>query len=142
MKNKWIKRVLLGAAAVFMLLVAVLGVHIYLVTRPKAPDEHTIVMARIDIKEAFNKEQADKMAGWMNLQKGIDHVFINPETQIVVFTFLPIKTSANAIVSDFKTHFNLTAERYVPSAEEMKGGCPVASTSTSYKAVAFFKHLF
>lgn len=142
MKNKRIKKILLGVSSIFLLLVLVLGVHIYIVTRPKAPDEHTKIMARIDIKESIGKEQADKIAGWMNAQKGIDHVFINPESRILVFTFYPVKTSATQIEHDFKNNFNLTAARYMPSAEEMNNGCPVAATSYTYKAATFFKHLF
>ncbi|CAN5396032.1 hypothetical protein BH11BAC5_BH11BAC5_41160 [soil metagenome] len=142
MKNKWIKKILLGALSIFLVLVLVLGVHIYIVTRPKAPDEHTKIMARIDIKENISKQQADKIAGWMNVQKGIDHVFINPATHILVFTFYPVKTSATQIEHDFKNNFNLAAARYMPSEEEMKNGCPVASTSSTYKAVTFFKRIF
>jgi hypothetical protein len=142
MKNKSIKRILLGTFSIFLVLVLILGVHIYMVTRPKAPDEHTQIMARIDIKENISKEQSDKIAGWMNLQKGIDHVFINPATRILVFTFYPVQTSATQIEHDFKNNFNLSASRYMPSEEEMKNGCPVASTSSTYKAVAFFKRIF
>ncbi|MDB5276098.1 MAG: hypothetical protein JWR61_1053 [Ferruginibacter sp.] len=142
MKKPLIKKILLGTLSIFLVLVLVLGVHIYIVTRPKAPDEHTKIMARIDFKENISKEQADKIAGWMNVQNGIDHVFINPATRILVFTFYPVKTSATQIEHDFKNNFNLAASRYMPSEEEMKNGCPVAATSSTYKAVTFFKRIF
>lgn len=133
---------MLGCLSIFVGLVLVLGVHIYMVTRPKAPDAHTQIMARIDIKENISKEQADKIAAWMNQQNGIDHVFINAATRIVVFSFYPVKTSASKLVHDFKASFNIPADRYMPSEEEMKNGCPVASTSSTYKAVTFFKRIF
>jgi hypothetical protein len=142
MKNKWIKKILLGSLSVFVVLVLILGVHIYMVTRPKAPDAHTQIMARIDIKENVSNEQADKIAKWMNSQNGIDHVYVNAATRIVVFSFYPVKTSASQVVRDFKASFNIPADRYMPSEEEMKNGCPVASTSSTYKAVAFFKRIF
>ncbi len=120
----------------------VLCVHIYIVTRPKAPDTHTIVMARIDIKQDIHEDEAQKITAWLYRQNGVDHVLCNPESDIVVFTFYPIKTSADTIVHQFKSNFNYDAARYVPSADELKGGCPVAATSMSYKTYSFIKKIF
>lgn len=143
MKKGLLKKIFITGGSIFLLLVLVLCVHIYIVTRPKAPDAHTIVMTRIDIKQAINQDDAQKITTWLYQQNGIDHVLCNPESGIVVFTFYPIKTSADAIVSQFKTNFNYSsALRYVPSADELKGGCPVASTSLSYKTYAFIKKIF
>ena len=140
-KISW-KKVLLGTVSLFLLLVLILAVHIYIVTRPKAPDEHTRVMARIDIKQDINQDDANKITTWLYQQKGIDHVLVNPQSDIVIFTFFPIKTTANQIVKDFKLNFNYKAERFVPSAADLQSGCPVASTSKTYKVYNFFKNLF
>ena len=40
----------------FLFLVNVLAAHIYIVTRPKAPDANTVVIARIDFKPAINRD--------------------------------------------------------------------------------------
>jgi hypothetical protein len=137
------KRVLLGAVSVFLLLTVVLVVHIYIVTRPKAPDAHTRIMARIDIKQPINQDDANKITTWLYQQKGIDHVMCNPKTEIVVFTFFPIKTNGNQVVNDFKSNFNYNkAQRYIPTEAELKGGCPAASTSFAYKTYNFFKNIF
>ena len=142
MKRKTIKKIVLGIVGVFLFLVLVLGIHIYIVTRPKAPDEHTRIMARIDIKQPLTQTDADRITNWLFQQKGIDHVLVNPKTAIVVFTFFPIKTSGNQIVKDFKSAFSYKADRYIPTEAEMQGGCPVASTSSTYKIVRFIKHIF
>jgi hypothetical protein len=142
MKKKMIKRFLIGTGTVLLLLVMVLAIHIYVVTRPKAPDAHTRIMARIDIRQDITRDDADKITAWLYQQKGIDHVLCNPQSDIVVFTFFPIKTSADKIVKDFKSSLPYKAERYMPSESEMKSGCPVASTSFSYKVYSFFKHTF
>ena len=142
MKKGVLKKVLLGIGSVFLLLVLVLAVHIYIVTRPKAPDAHTIVMARVDVKQDMSKADAEQIQAWMYQQTGIDHVLINPTTDIIIFTFFPVKANGDEIVSRLKEKFNLKASRYVPTEAELKGGCPVAATSFSYKAYNFVRHIF
>jgi hypothetical protein len=142
MKNKMIRKTLIFSGYTLLLLTVVLAIHIYWVTRPKAPDASTKIMARIDIKQHIDQNDANKIATWLYQQKGIDHVLVNPQTAIVVFTFFPIKTTANTIVSNFKSTFPYTAERFVPTKDQMSGGCPVASTSFTYKLYSFFKKIF
>jgi hypothetical protein len=141
MKKSLIKKIALSAGAVFLLLVVVLCVHIYIVTRPKPMDAHTVAMARIDIKQPINQEDADRITTWLYQQNGIDHVLCNPSTRIVVFTYHPIVTTANDIVQHFKSDFNYAASRYIPSDKEMRSGCPVATTSITYKIFGFFRHI-
>lgn len=143
MKKRAIKKMALWTTSVFLLLVAVLCIHIYIVTRPKAPDANTIVMARIDIKQPITKADADKITEWMYQQNGIDHVVCNPSMDNIVFTFFPIKANANDITAQLKTAFNLqNAKRYLPTEAEMQSGCPVASTSYTYKVYNFIKKTF
>jgi hypothetical protein len=95
-----------------------------MVTRNKAPDANTRIMARIDIKQPITDEDAGKITAWLYNQKGVDHVLVNPQSDIAIFTFAPIKNSADRIVSDFKASLPYKAERYLPAKAEMKGGCP------------------
>jgi hypothetical protein len=140
-KRNW-KRIVLGVFSVFLFLVVVLAVHIYIVTRPKAPDAHTRIMARIDVRQPLTTDDAGKITAWLYRQKGIDHVLVNPKTSIVVFTFFPIKTSANEIVGHFKSELPYKGDRFMPSEDAMTSGCPVASTSVTYKVYTFLKHTF
>jgi hypothetical protein len=133
MKRKTIKKILLYTFSVFTLLLLVLAVHIYLVYRPKAPDAYTKIMARIDIKQQITQTDANKISAWMFHQKGIDHVLVNPQTNIVVFTFFPIKTSGNQIVNNFKEQFHYKAERFMPTTADLKNSCPAAASSITYK---------
>ena len=142
MKKQTFFKALKWSGITFLLLVAVLGIHIYLVTRPHI-DAHTVAMARIDIRQAINSNEADNITKWLYNQKGIDHVLCNPETDIVVFTFYPTTASANKIVSDFKAQLHYDkAQRFMPSAKDLQSGCPVAATSVTYKIYNFFKHIF
>jgi|SRR5579871_2918953 len=142
MKWKTIKRILLSILSVFVLLVIVLAVHIYVVTKPKV-DEHTRVMARIDIHQPIDQSQSNKITAWLYQQKGVDHVLCNSKTSIAIFSFSPLHANANDIATHLKSELNYpNATRYIPSEKEMQSGCPVASTSFAYKAYHFIKNIF
>ena len=141
MRKTTMIKIMKWSSATLLLLIVVLGIHIYMVTKPRV-DAHTVVMARIDIKQPIDQEDADKITSWLYTQKGINHVLCNAKTDIVIFTFYPIVTSANQIVSNFKNDLNYKAERFMPSEKDLKSGCPVAATSMTYKIYNFIKHIF
>jgi len=99
-------------------------------------------MARVDIQQHLDSSDADKITSWLYAQPGVDHVLCNPQTRIVVFTFFPVRNSANNIISGLLAATNYKGARFMPSEEDMKAGCPVASNSISYKAYSFVKRLF
>lgn len=142
MKKSQLKKIMKWTLASFTVLVLVLCIHIYWVTRPKAPDAHTIVMARIDFKQSLTQADASNITAWLYAQHGVSHVLCNPTTRIAVFTFFPIQNSANKIISGLVADTHYKAVRFMPSEEDMKAGCPVAATSFTYKAYAFVKHIF
>jgi hypothetical protein len=127
-KIRW-KKILLWTGGIISLLIIVLAVHIYMVTRPKAPDAKTIAMARIDLKQNINDKDAGTISNWLYQQPGVNHVLCNKESKIVVFTFHPVQMSGNAIVEKFKSDLKYKAERFMPTKEQMQSGCPVASAS-------------
>jgi hypothetical protein len=141
MKTKTIKKIALYSLSAFLFLVVALSVHIYWVYRPTAPDAYSRVMARIDIKQPINQEDANKITAWMHYQKGIDHVLVNPQNRIVIFTFFPIKTSGNEIVKNFKANFQIKAERFMPTADDLEHSCPVAGSTFTYKVYKLISHI-
>jgi hypothetical protein len=132
MKKKTLYKILGIGLGSLLVLTLVLGIHIYSVYKPKAPNAYSKVMARIDIQDPISPSDAGSIQSWMYRQYGIDHVLVNPDSRIVIFTFFPVKTSGDQIVQNFKTHFSFNAHRYMPSAEELKHSCPV-SGSYGYK---------
>ena len=130
--KKTITKILLCTFGTFLFLFVVLAVHIYFVYRP-APDAYSKVMARIDIKQPITQGDADKISAFMVHQNGVDHVLVNPQTSIVVFTFFPVKTTGDQIVNNFKAHFSYKADRFMPTAENLKQSCPMAASSYTYK---------
>lgn len=141
MKRKTVKKIVLGAIASVLFLFIVLCVHIYVVMKPKAPDVHTIAMARIDFKQNITAADAATIAGWLYQQQGITHVLCNPTTKIAVFSFYPVKANAEEIVTNLKSSLHYNATRYIPSAKEMASGCPVAATSFTYKIYDFMSKI-
>jgi hypothetical protein len=136
-----IKKIFKISGALFLFLTAVLAIHIYVVTRPRI-DTSTRVMARIDINKPITEQDADKITAWLYRQKGVDHVLCNAKTEMVVFTYSPLKANGNKIAEKFSANLHYAnAKRFLPSEEQLKGSCPVASSFT-YKAYNYLKHLF
>jgi hypothetical protein len=113
-------------SAVVVFLALALAVHVYVVTRPRVADARVLVMARIDLHQPIGRPDADSISAWLYRQKGVSHVVVDSQRAIALFTFMPAKNNANGIVRAFKASLPYgKAERYQPSAEMMKSGCPV-----------------
>jgi hypothetical protein len=142
MKNKLLKKIVWFTASFLLLMIVVLGAHIYIMTRPKAPTASTRIMARIDFKQDITNDDASKITSWLYQQKGVDHVLCNATSNIAVFTFYPVKANADNIISNLKSNLNYKAQRFMPSEKDLQNGCPVAAVSLTYKIVNFFKQNF
>lgn len=142
--KKWplLKKALIVSGSIFLLLVLLLAVHIYMVTRPKAPDAHTLVMARLDIHQAINTQDADKITSWLYAQKGVNRVLCNADSRIAIFTYYPVQVNGDSIAAKLQTQLGYAAERYKPTEEELKSGCPVSAGSASARLMSYFKKVF
>jgi hypothetical protein len=87
MKKRTVKKIVLGTIASVFVLFLVLCVHIYVMMKPKAPDAHTIAMARIDFKQNITPTEANNITAWLYQQNGVAHLLCNPILKIAVFTF-------------------------------------------------------
>jgi hypothetical protein len=136
MKIVWTILVVLGLGVI------VLAVHIYVVTRPGV-DGHSRGMARIDLHQKIGQADADRIAAWLSRQKGVDHVLVNRGTAITVFTYWPTKANPGLIIRAFRDSLSYSrAERYLPTAGEVKKGCPMTAMPVTNKIYEFLKHLF
>ncbi len=141
MKKISLKKIAYITAGITLTLTLVLVVHIYLVTRPDHKKEQQRVMARIDFKQDIAPDDAKKITTWLYMQKGVDHVLCNDATNIAVFTFSPEVNNANNIISSLISSTSYKAERYMPSQEDMRSGCPVVVGSVTDKIYNLFKHM-
>jgi hypothetical protein len=142
MKRKLITKVLVYSGALLLLLTGVLAIHIYLVTRPQAPDASTRIMARIDIRKDINAAEATGITAWLYQQPGVDRVLCNVASDIVVFTYCPIQANADQLSADLGKKLRLPVERVKPTAAEMRSACPVPAGSRSGKLMAYLKQVF
>lgn len=142
MKKQKLKKILWISVSVAAFVITVLGIHIYMVTKPKAPDANTKIMARIDFRQKLNHSDADKITAWLYSQNGVDRVLCNEKSGIAVFTFYPVITSADKIVNSISSSLHYAVNRYIPSKEEMQAGCPVGAGSVSSKLYSSFTNLF
>ena len=134
----------MAGTTTLLVLATLVCIHVYLVTKYKhaAPDADNVALARIDVREAISADDADKIGKWLYARGGVEHVQCNPASHMIVFSFRPAQASADEITVGLASAFKITAKRYMPSAAELKGGCPVAATSVTYKAYNFIKHIF
>jgi hypothetical protein len=138
MRKKTKNRIWLSVAGVFLLLTAVLCIHIYVVTRPGPPADR-MVMARIDFHQDIDANDAQKIVDWLHAQPGVNQVLCNDKSGIAVFTYSTAKNDANSIVAAFKDETGYNADRYLPSDKEMQSGCPMNYGSTMSKITGLFK---
>ena len=110
--------------------------------KPRPADSKTIALARIDFKQDIKQSDADKITSWLYSQQGVQHVLCNQASKIAVFSFYPAKVSADKITANLSSALHYKAVRYVPSEKEMMQGCPVASSSFSYKVYDAMKKIF
>lgn len=126
MKISLFKKVLLAAAAVLVIGGAVLGVHIYQVTKLKPMDPNAIALARIDFKGPISEEAASQCYTWFVAQPGVNRIQLNRQYQNAVLAYYPTRLNATNLIDSFIHVFKVDAARFQPSKAEMMKGCPVA----------------
>ena len=122
-KRAW-KKIGLITGAVVLLAAITLSIHIYCVTRPHI-NARARYMARIDLHQPIDQADSARIKTWLLQQKGVDRVLVSPRWSTAVFTFTPL-ANVNGIVQDFKASLPYrNAVRYLPTAAQVKRGCPV-----------------
>jgi hypothetical protein len=128
--------------AVLGLCVIALGLHVYVVTRPRH-DAHSRGMVRIDLHQTIGRDDAQRITAWLSRQKGVDHVMVNPGSAIAVFTYRPAAANPGLIVKAFRDSLPYDrARRYMPSAEAVRRGCPMTTSPVTNKIYVFLKNIF
>lgn len=136
------KKMLRAIFAIVLLLVFMLGIHIYYVTKDRIPTSSVIAMARIDIKQDIDAKDASTITDWLYKQKGVTQVLVNPTTKIAVFTFYPSVVNADTIAKNFVTALHYPSQRFKPTEQQLQSGCPAGYTSSSSSITKYFKFLF
>ncbi|TXC76206.1 heavy-metal-associated domain-containing protein [Luteibaculum oceani] len=143
--KKWIKISLISSASIMIVLVAILAVHIYMVTGngPKHPTANW-QLGKIDFQEPLDSLQtvSAKKAIWS--VAGVKQAVFHPEGKNVVFA---INTNGDLthdkVYEQFSTKIDFQAELFQPSGEQLAASCPVIDEeSITYKLGSYFQNLF
>ncbi|HEY4336706.1 MAG TPA: hypothetical protein VGM89_12430 [Puia sp.] len=122
-KRTW-KRIALLAASLFLLGSVTLAAHLWWVTKPHI-DASTRVLERIDLHQPIDAADVSRITAWLYQQKGVDHVLVNPQTAIAIFSFAPVQNDGNRIAADLARDLPYKqARRNLPTKSELAGSCP------------------
>lgn len=125
MKRKTIFKILEFTGALLLVAATVLAVHIYQVTRPPKANASTVAIARINFDQSLSTADSVKITNWLYQQKGVGYALCNLESKIAVFSFHPVQANATVLAQNLASDLHYKAKRYLPTPEQMKGGCPV-----------------
>lgn len=124
-----------------MLLLIVLVVHIYIVTRPKPLSSDTRGIIRIDFKQDITNGDATKIVDWLYKQKGVENANCNSDGDFAVALMHPGVYDPDKLVANMQISLNYKCIRFIPTQQQMQSGCPVATTSWTYKFYNYFSHI-
>lgn len=143
--KKWIKISLISSVSVVFVLVAILAVHIYMVTGngPKNPTANW-QLGKIDFEQpldSIQKVEAKKAIWSVN---GVKQAVFHPEGKNVVFAInTDGNLTQNKVYTTFREKIDFQATLFQPSSDQLVGSCPVIDEeSITYKLGAYFQNLF
>jgi hypothetical protein len=138
-KGKFLK-LLIWSGSAFLVFIAVLVTHIYLVTRiSKNQDERVRQLSRIDFKQNIDTQEADKIRAFVNGLSGVENSYFNLDNDILVYSYLVEKQNSFNVYNKLIAFGNYKAVRYVVNETNAQSGCPIGTdkTSISYKIAAY-----
>lgn len=137
------KRIVFGLVCFFMFLVAVLAVHIYMVTKPKVGSISSLTLSRIDFPEKFDSLDGISIKEHLAKIEGIKDVRVNFSSSHIVCLYDRKEFSGSELVNMINFHFSQSAELFQPSEEMLSQSCPaIDKNSLTYKLGEFFQKSF
>lgn len=139
-----LKKIAIWTGSIFSLLVVVLVVHIYLVTRPSTPlPNHNVYLSRIDFKESVDSLEANRIMNHVRTLEGIANAYFNIPAGTLVYGYKKGTQSPEKVYQEVSKFTTLKAERLIISEEDMAKGCPAFDKSSfTYKFGEFVKNVF
>lgn len=130
MKRK-IRRALRITVITMAVLLAVLVVHIVMVTSPSASTEHASrQMSRIDFATAPDPIMQRHMDSVLRSQPGVKDTYFGAGGRILIFTFDARQNKAEGIFKLLERTEGVEASLHKVSAADAAKGCPVADVSS------------
>ncbi len=133
---------MIWSGSVFILLCAVLVVHIYLVTKSHKSKGDTRQLSRIDFKQPVDATEASKIRSFVKHLNGVQSTFFNVDNGILVYTYLRDKQTSENVYNQLIKFGNYKAERFKVD-ESAPTGCPIIDKkSFTYTVSSYIQKLF
>jgi hypothetical protein len=141
--KKWLKRVLIGSAGIFALLIMILAVHIYQVSNKPKGGVDGWQMARIDFTQSLDSTEFSFVRDVLHGLGGIHHSVANIPEGILVYAYDPQKQKASDVYMSLIKETGFKAKRFVVTESNLGGACPVIDkNSITYRISSGFQKLF
>ncbi|EON77242.1 hypothetical protein ADIS_2322 [Lunatimonas lonarensis] len=138
-----VKRIVIGVWVLAAVSVAVMAAHIYVVTAGADRKGSAFAMGKFVFEQELDTETGAMFSGVFKQQEGIKEVRVNQEAGFFICLYDQNKWSSEAIIQSVYDHFQVSAFRYHPSAEELASSCPaISKDSFIYRVGEFFENLF
>lgn len=141
MTKKFWKRLLIGVGSTFLLLVAVLFVHIWMVTRPKPGDDQRVrQLARIDFQQELTPKVRAELVKDFKAMEGTRTFRFNPDEKAMVYEIDPEIQSTEAVYQNLVVSNDFKAKKYAVPVAMKSGGCPaIDKNSFTYRLGKMFE---
>ncbi len=138
-----IKRILLGIIALTAFLIAILAVHIYMVTQHKEGSVTSLTMSRIDFPQPIEPVNGNQIKLHLNQLEGVKDVRINFSNGHIICLYDRKAQSPHDLVASINENFMEQAILFQPSDEMLAQSCPaIDKKSITYRLGAFFQKSF
>jgi len=132
--NRKLKIALVSILGTFLLLFAVLVVHIALVTKNTKYDHPSIQLARIDFKEPIDSLKAKQINRDIKAIAGVGNTHFNTKAGILIYSMDVNKNSNDKVFKELMSKTTYKAKPFVVTEAMAANGCPVMDKTTfTYK---------
>lgn len=119
-----VKKILLWGSGVFLLLVAVLFIHIWMVTGNKKQDQRKRQLARIDILQPIDSLQLSELRGRISSQNGVRTTMYTEKENAMIYELDPsVQTTDQVYKAAAST--GIALKKFTISKDKATKGCPV-----------------
>ncbi|AWW31924.1 heavy-metal-associated domain-containing protein [Echinicola strongylocentroti] len=137
-----IKKIIIGAGVVVLLLVATLAVHIYMVTSSR-PDGPNWAMSQIDFNEDLDSLKSEKIKTDLLAIEGMREARINTKSDFIILLYDRKQHNPHDLVKQVNTGYEIQASLFQPSEDQLAASCPaINKNSLTYKLGSYFEQVF
>ncbi|MBL7999462.1 MAG: hypothetical protein JNL32_12600 [Candidatus Kapabacteria bacterium] len=142
-RTRSLRRILMLSSLACVVFCGIALVHIYMVV--PADDGYVnsdIQLARIDFKQPLETEEFDRIEGFVRSQHGVTQTYFNKNDRILVYAFHNSQQNSADVFRALSQNTPFKAERFIPSQESMKNGCPVGGerSASLFRRTGKFLH--